>query len=72
MPSATVIAEEFGIDRGTAARVPAELRNAGFIITKPGSGSLVRTAFDAEDRSVEVTEMILHSSACELEYRIEP
>jgi GntR family transcriptional regulator len=43
MPSATVIAEEFGIDRGTAARVLAELRNAGLIITKQGSGSFVRT-----------------------------
>jgi GntR family transcriptional regulator len=43
MPSATAIAEEFGIDRGTAARVLAELRNAGLIITKPGSGSFVRT-----------------------------
>lgn len=43
LPSATVIATEFDIDRGTASRVLAELRHAGLIITKPGSGSFVRT-----------------------------
>jgi GntR family transcriptional regulator len=43
LPSATVIGQEFGIDRGTAARVLAQLRETGFIITKPGSGSFVRT-----------------------------
>jgi GntR family transcriptional regulator len=43
MPSATVIAEEFGFDRGTAARVLAQLRGDGLIITKPRSGSFVRT-----------------------------
>ena len=43
LPSATVISDEFGIDRGTAARVLAQLRQTGFIITKPGSGSFVRT-----------------------------
>jgi GntR family transcriptional regulator len=29
---------------------------------------IVRTAFDAEDRCVEVTEMIIDASAYELEY----
>ncbi|MCC3762478.1 GntR family transcriptional regulator [Glycomyces sp. TRM65418] len=43
LPSATAIGNEFGIDRGTAARVLAQLRQTGFIITKPGSGSFVRT-----------------------------
>lgn len=43
LPSATAIASEFGIDRGTAARVLGQLRQTGFIITKPGSGSFVRT-----------------------------
>ncbi|RRR96549.1 GntR family transcriptional regulator [Glycomyces terrestris] len=43
MPSATVIGNEFNIDRGTAARVLAQLRSDGFIITKPRSGSYVRT-----------------------------
>lgn len=43
LPSATVIANEFGIDRGTAARVLAHLRTDGLIITKPRSGSFVRT-----------------------------
>lgn len=43
MPSATSISEEFGIDRGTAARVLAQLREAGYIITKPSSGSYVRS-----------------------------
>ena len=43
LPSATAIATEFDIDRGTASRVLAELRHAGLIITKPGSGSFVRT-----------------------------
>jgi GntR family transcriptional regulator len=43
MPSATLISEEFGIDRGTAARVLAQLREAGYIITKPSSGSYVRS-----------------------------
>jgi GntR family transcriptional regulator len=33
--------------------------------------AIIRTAFDAEDRCVEVTEMILDSSAYELEYRTE-
>jgi GntR family transcriptional regulator len=42
MPSATVIAEEFGFDRGTAARVLAQLRFEGLILTKPRSGSFVR------------------------------
>ncbi|SDD94356.1 GntR family transcriptional regulator [Glycomyces harbinensis] len=42
-PSATAISEEFGFDRGTAARILAQLRESGFIITKPGSGSHVRT-----------------------------
>lgn len=43
LPSATAIGNEFGIDRGTAARVLAQLRQTGFIITKPGSGTFVRT-----------------------------
>jgi GntR family transcriptional regulator len=50
MPSATAIADEFGIDRGTASRVLAELRHAGLIITKPRSGSYVRT-FEPIQRS---------------------
>lgn len=43
LPTATAIAEEFGIDRGTASRVLARLREAGLIITKHGSGSFVRS-----------------------------
>jgi GntR family transcriptional regulator len=43
LPGATAIADEFALDRGTAARVLAQLRNAGLVITKPGSGSFVRT-----------------------------
>ena len=50
MPSATAIADEFGIDRGTASRVIAELRNAGLILTKPRSASYVRT-FEPIQRS---------------------
>lgn len=43
LPSTTAIAEEFGIDRGSASRVLARLREAGLIITRPGSGSFVRS-----------------------------
>ncbi|WP_112133911.1 GntR family transcriptional regulator [Glycomyces dulcitolivorans] len=43
IPSATLISEEFGVDRGTASRILAQLRQTGFIITKPSSGSFVRS-----------------------------
>lgn len=49
-PSTTVIANEFGTDRGTAARILAQLRGEGLLITKPRSGSFVRT-FDPNLRS---------------------